>query len=241
MRLHELISDNEREFIGEVFCNLPEADDLDENLLKKMAAIAAAGSVAASSGDIPNAGWIPLDPTEISTQDDDDDGEYIKTSNNNNHEMSNNSENHRYLALTMWGEARSHGEDGMRAVGHVIVNRMRLSKKSNRAARRYGSGSIKEIVRRPLQFSCWNDNDPNKHQMRNIDDLPVGTPNHTAWETAQRIAWEILRGESVDPTNGAVLYHTSAVNPRWARHQDIVRVATVNNHIFYVDHSLPQL
>jgi spore germination cell wall hydrolase CwlJ-like protein len=30
-----------------------------------------------------------------------------------------------WMALTMWGEARGQGEEGMRAVGHVIANRWR--------------------------------------------------------------------------------------------------------------------
>lgn len=140
-----------------------------------------------------------------------------------------------YLALTMWGEARGHGEAGMRAVGHVIDNRLRLSKRSNRAARRYGSGSVQAVVQHPWQFSVWNQNDPNRDRMLNIDDLRPGTPDHRAWQLAQQLAADILAGRSTDPTNGAVMYHTTAVNPRWSRSASMVQVTQVDNHVFYKD------
>jgi N-acetylmuramoyl-L-alanine amidase len=141
----------------------------------------------------------------------------------------------RYLALTIWGEARSHGEDGMRAVGHVIVNRLSLSKSSNRAARRYGSGTVENVVRHRRQFSCWNTNDPNKRRMRNIDQLVVNRPDYHAWQDAQRIAREILTNQSVDPTGGAVMYHATYVSPAWSRADSMVQVANVENHVFYKD------
>jgi spore germination cell wall hydrolase CwlJ-like protein len=131
----------------------------------------------------------------------------------------------RLLAQTIWGEARNHGERGMRAVGHVIQNRA-----AHDNSRRYGEG-IKGVVTKRKAFSCWNERDPNRKAIRNISSLPEGTPDHKAWLAAKRIAKEILSGESRDPTGGALYYHTTAVNPVWARNMEPIR--TVANHIFY--------
>ena len=48
------------------------------------------------------------------------------------------------LAATTWAEARSQGEDGMRAVAHVVVNRI---------GARFGE-DLETVVLRPKQFSA---------------------------------------------------------------------------------------
>ena len=53
-----------------------------------------------------------------------------------------------YMAKTIWGEARGEGLRGMQAVANVIMNRV------DRGGW-YGA-SIKDVVLKPLQFSCWN-------------------------------------------------------------------------------------
>ena len=52
------------------------------------------------------------------------------------------------LARTIYGEARDQGEEGMAAVGNVVINR--LNKKSW-----YGD-SIQEIIKLPEEFSLFN-------------------------------------------------------------------------------------
>jgi spore germination cell wall hydrolase CwlJ-like protein len=128
-----------------------------------------------------------------------------------------------WMALTMWGEARGQGEEGMRAVGHVIANRWK--------ARTHGS-HITDTVSAAWQFSCWNSNDPNRAQMLAIDDLPEGSEARRQWLLAKRIAAEILAGRSADPTDGALFYHTTAVNPDWAR--GAVPITQIGDHLFYV-------
>lgn len=129
------------------------------------------------------------------------------------------------LALTIWGEARNHGEQGMRAVGHVINNRAKSG-----LERRFGEG-IKGVVWKSKQFSCWNPGDPNRDAMRNIGQLPEGHPDRKAWSAAKKIAKDILRGESRDPTKGALFYHTTDVNPVW--NKEMLATRTVANHVFY--------
>jgi len=127
-----------------------------------------------------------------------------------------------WMALTMWGEARNQGEEGMRAVGHVIANR--------RAAKTHGT-YVTDTVSAAWQFSCWNKNDPNRAMMLAIEDLPEGGAAHRQWLAAKRIAAEVLAGRSADPTGGALFYHTTAVHPAWSR--GITPVTQIGDHLFF--------
>lgn len=134
------------------------------------------------------------------------------------------------MALTMWGEARNQGKDGMRAVGHVIKNRA----ESNHP-KMFGTG-IEGVAMSPMQFSAWNKGDPNRNRMLNIADLKPGQPGYDEWVEAQSIAKNILSGRDSDPTNGSLYYHTTAVNPAWARNID--PVVKIGDHVFY--NEIPQ-
>ena len=126
-----------------------------------------------------------------------------------------------WMALTMWGEARGSGEEGMRAVGHVIDNR-----------RRAGERFVTDTVSEAYQFSCWNAGDPNLRAMQSIDDLPRTGEAWRMWQSARRIADEILSGRSQDPTGGALFYHAAYVSPRWSR--GVPPAAQIGNHVFFL-------
>jgi spore germination cell wall hydrolase CwlJ-like protein len=127
-----------------------------------------------------------------------------------------------WMALTMWGEARSGGEEAMRAVGHVIDNRRRSG-----AHGAYATETVSEA----WQFSCWNKGDPNYAAMLDVDSLPPDSEDQLMWLTAKRVAEEILSGRSADPTGGALFYHTAAVSPRWSAGLTPVRV--IGGHLFF--------
>ena len=149
------------------------------------------------------------------------------------------------LAQTIWGEARGHGEEGMRAVGHVVVNRAESGK-----PRLFGDGIVGAATK-DKQFSCWNPGDPNRDRMAHMAELdqqirrgdtPDGTPyevwsktgegqEYRAWLDAKRIARSILAGKSNDPTGGALFYHTTAVHPKWSTR--MTPIGQIANHIFY--------
>lgn len=129
----------------------------------------------------------------------------------------------RLLAATVWGEARSEGEIGMRAVAHVMVNRV---------GPRFGE-DLATVILAPKQFSVWNRGDPNRRLVLNLVRDESYATDAEQWAMAQRIAREVLSGESVDPTGGALFYHTRAVRPRWAR--DGVGRQTIGAHYFYAD------
>lgn len=129
----------------------------------------------------------------------------------------------RLLAATAWGEARSEGEDGMRAVAHVIVNRV---------GPRFGD-SLSGVILAPKQFSAWNIGDPNRPLVQNPERYARGGVNLETWEIAQRVAREVLSGQSIDPTGGALFYHTRAIRPWWSRYGEGRRV--IGAHVFYAD------
>ncbi len=127
------------------------------------------------------------------------------------------------LAATAWAEARSEGEEGMRAVAHVIVNRI---------GTRFGE-DVSTVVLAPKQFSSWNLHDPNRPLAQNPERYATAGINLITWQEAQEVALEVLSGQSKDPTNGALFYHTAAVHPRWARFG--VGKERIGAHVFYAD------
>jgi spore germination cell wall hydrolase CwlJ-like protein len=129
----------------------------------------------------------------------------------------------RLLAATTWGEARSEGEDGMRAVAHVMVNRV---------GDRFGS-DLTRVIRAPKQFSAWNLGDPNRPLVQNPERYATGGVALETWETAQRVAREVLCGQSIDPTHGALFYHTRAIRPWWSRYGQGRQ--EIGAHVFYAD------
>ncbi|MBI3438841.1 MAG: cell wall hydrolase [Proteobacteria bacterium] len=127
------------------------------------------------------------------------------------------------LAATAWAEARSEGEAGMRAVAHVIVNRL---------GARFGD-NLETVILAPKQFSAWNIGDPNRALAQNPERYATGGADKDTWETAQRVALQVLQGTSVDPTNGALFYHTLAVRPVWDRFA--VGPLVIGSHVFFHD------
>ena len=154
------------------------------------------------------------------------------------------------LALTIWGEARNQGHVGMEAIGHVIMNRI------NHHEKKYGE-DLQSVVLNPHQFSCWSDADQNKEKIQRMSlidqaiqnqEAPNGvdydewfselkkTPDWTdyqAWIQAYKIAENILKGRSSDPTHGATMYHTVSSNPKWTH--KVRPTVQIGSHIFYKD------
>lgn len=128
------------------------------------------------------------------------------------------------LARTLWGEARGESVRGKEAVAAVVINRVR------RARARGGywwGGSVVEVCRRPWQFSCWNDGDPNATKCAAV------TVEDRNFRACLRIARRAVAGVLDDPTGGATHYHHRAVVPPWTRGR--VPSAEIGNHLFYND------
>ena len=120
-----------------------------------------------------------------------------------------------YMAKTIFGEARGESQNGQIAIGHVILNRVK-------AGGWYGA-SIKDVVLKPYQFSCWNQGDVNRELIINKTSQQL-LPYY-------ELSKKIINGTIPDNTGGATHYHAKSVTPYWAA--SMTKTATIGNHIFY--------
>lgn len=128
------------------------------------------------------------------------------------------------LALNIYFEARSESEQGRRAVGHVVMNRVDNRHYPDTVCQVVQQGGAKK--RNRCQFSWWCDGRP---------DEPV---NQRAWHDALQLARAVYFGDSEDPTDGALWYHASYVNPYWT--SGLTAVKKIGQHIFYRKAAGPQ-
>lgn len=119
------------------------------------------------------------------------------------------------LALSMYFEARAEGREGMRAVGHVIMNR--------REDARFPDGVCAVVQQggedRGCQFSWFCDG---------RSDVPV---HRRAWRLAGALAYQLMAGRLEDTTGGALFYHATWIDVPWTRPRTPTTV--IGNHAFY--------
>lgn len=125
-------------------------------------------------------------------------------------------------ALTIWGESRGEGVEGMEAVASVIHRRaMRRASATNED---FGL-AVSGVCLAKHQFSCWNvDGTFNQSEPRDCKE----------WEDCDRIAKSLVSGEFA-PTIVATNYHADHMNPapNWAA--KIPFVGKIGHHLFYKD------
>jgi N-acetylmuramoyl-L-alanine amidase len=119
------------------------------------------------------------------------------------------------MIRTVHGEARGESLLGKIAVAHVILNR---AKKGG-----WWGNTVAGVCKMPWQFSCWNENDPNRAKIMRA------TPPELA-ECAEAAALA-LSGIWADPTNGACHYMVKGTKATWAegREPDL----QIGAHVFY--------
>lgn len=123
------------------------------------------------------------------------------------------------IARTVYGEARGEPPDGMRAVVHVIMNRV--------AAQTWYGLTPFEVAHKPWQFSCWNDDDPNRPK---IEGLAYSNPLLLrCMEYVCQALSEYFQGN--DPTSGSTHYARKDISPSWAHGKEPVII--IQNHAFW--------
>jgi spore germination cell wall hydrolase CwlJ-like protein len=119
------------------------------------------------------------------------------------------------LALAMYWEAKGEGRIGMRAVGHVVLNRARDERfPDSPCAVVYEGGEG-----RGCQFSWYCDG---------RSDEPTESES---WQTARSIAQELLAGQLPDTTKGSLFFHARRLKTPWRVKRR--KTVTVGNHVFY--------
>jgi len=116
------------------------------------------------------------------------------------------------IALTLLGEARGEGFDGMAGVASVI---------QTRAIERKQTAS--QVCLAPKQFSFWNGGVTEAQKQK----LLANPQAHNAIRLAKLVAEKRMP----DVVNGANHYHTFQVSPKWSRGEQTV--AVIKNHKFY--------
>lgn len=122
------------------------------------------------------------------------------------------------LAEALYFEARGETIKGQFAVAEVILNRVASKQFPDTVC-----GVINQGTGRKYQCQFTYTCDGHKeviHEPR-------------AYERVSKVARLALDGADTDLTQGATYYHTTAVNPRWAR--SFTRTARYGVHLFYRD------
>jgi len=119
------------------------------------------------------------------------------------------------LALAMYWEAKGEGRAGMRAVGHVVLNRTQDERfPDSPCAVVYQGGED-----RGCQFSWYCDG-------RSDEPTEAGS-----WLTARALAQELLAGQLPDTTKGSLFFHARRLKTPWRVPRK--KTITVGNHVFY--------
>jgi N-acetylmuramoyl-L-alanine amidase len=120
------------------------------------------------------------------------------------------------IALTAWGEARSLREDGIQATICVVQNRLA-------SGVAWWGKTLRDICLKPWQFSCWNENDPNRSQMLAVSD------NDPDMVMALGFADQALAGALPDNVNQADSYYDLDLKerPLWSiGRQPVAQIGT---------------
>lgn len=130
------------------------------------------------------------------------------------------------LGLTIIGEARGESIAGQVAVGCVIRNRLRANHKN-----------YHEVCLSPRQFSCWNENDPNRVVLMELAGRLVSGDKITDPYLKQciYIASGIQSWDIMDNTAGATNYMTRDLfdsnTVSWTK--NATNMSIEGHHIFF--------
>jgi spore germination cell wall hydrolase CwlJ-like protein len=131
----------------------------------------------------------------------------------------------RAMSLTIYGEARGEKWEGKLAVGFVIVNRMRLWKKSTF-----------DVVYAPNQFSCFLSTDPQYKKLLAMatEIMKGGTVDWKECDTAAKTA---IYGWQESTIGDATFYRVIGTKNKWfdsaVKKGTLIKVCEIGHHEFH--------
>lgn len=128
------------------------------------------------------------------------------------------------LALNIYFEARNQKTlDAKASVGFVVINRMHHNQYANTIC---DVIATTKVIKGKVycQFSWYCDGNSNIPNQTNVIE-------RKAWSESKEIAFAILTNKIDNPISDAIMYHTTAISPYWAKHYK--PVAAIGDHIFY--------
>lgn len=136
------------------------------------------------------------------------------------------------VARTIAGESRGCGYLDMLAVGAVIRERFLRPGWWSRP-----ENTWRDVVKASWQFSCWNQNDPNREQIIHAEvrfprvwPLCWAAAEYTVLHMRDRDVAQLFGIEDPFPTH----YHTTALTPpQWAGRSERIDLPWRSAHLFY--------
>ena len=129
---------------------------------------------------------------------------------------------HYCLSEAIYFEARNQSEIGQKAVGLVVINRVKSSIFPNTPCKVTRQAKYKNYL--PILHKC--------HFSYYCDGKPEKIYNKKALHKAKTIAYQILNNELQDFTNGSLYYHANYIKkPKWTQKMQVMLI--VEKHIFY--------
>jgi spore germination cell wall hydrolase CwlJ-like protein len=130
------------------------------------------------------------------------------------------------LAICLYGEARGEGMGGKIGVASVIMNRV---KKGG-----WFGKTIHEVILKKMQFSCFNENDPNRTKLVMIaQNWDLYYKKEKALQNCYYVAEKVINGDLKDNVSGATHYKTIKCKAAWAASMKLM--AVIDNHEFYLE------
>jgi len=126
------------------------------------------------------------------------------------------------MAACMYAEASNQGDDGIYAVGHSLMNRLRKG--------RFGK-TVRDVCFARKQYSWTNADDPGLARMIKVVQAPEGSPRWILWQKMKRMQNEILSGEHRDNIRGATYYMRADCKAYWRYTMTVV--GGIGDHIFF--------
>lgn len=131
------------------------------------------------------------------------------------------------MTRTLWGEARGEGRDGQIAVAWVIRNRAEYNIDPAHPEKDWWGNSPAQVCKHPWQFSCWNENDPNRQKLLAL------TPDSPGYRWLAGVARSVLDGAVPDPTKGATHYKVVGTKASWDKATDGKDPIIIGHHAFF--------
>ena len=127
------------------------------------------------------------------------------------------------MSKALYFEARSESMVGMLAVGQVIMNRVEDKRFPNTVCGVVTDGlrykNSGRMVKHKCAFSFY------------CDGKPETIHNREAYKQSEQLALSILKGTTLDVTEGATHYHARYTKPYWA--SAYKRTTCIDTHCFY--------
>lgn len=127
------------------------------------------------------------------------------------------------LACCLFGEAQNQSYEAKVAVACVVRNRVLFN------MRYMGGPSYKGVILHPMQFDCFNLNDPNRGKLLR----PLMHAPRSVWEECYRAAVAVCCDHCEDLTGGALFYFSPPITKAPAAWGDVMFTAKYDDLQFF--------